>query len=306
MPTITRILCPTDFSEASQHAAEHALPIARWYGASITALHSYMPALLPASNAAAVSSRQVVPDAAELRAWEDEARAPFRTAAASGLDVTVVVEMGPAVSTILEHAEKLPADLIVMGTHGTSGFEHLLLGSVTEKLLRKSRCPVLTVPPRVQRTSKLPFEHLICAVDFSDSSLAALELAISLAVEADARLTLLHVLEWPWREPPPPELGDVPEEVAKRLEAYRREREAHARVRLEGLLPESVRMSSKPDILVLNGKAYVEVLRAAADGAADLIVMGVRGHQRLEVLAFGSSANQVVRRATCPVLTVRN
>jgi len=306
MPTIKRILCPTDFSEASRHAAEHALPIARWYGASITCLHAYMPVLLPASHAAAVSGRHVVPDATELRAWEDAARAPFGAAAAAGLDVTVVVEMGPTVPTIIEHVNGMPADLIVMGTHGTSGFEHLLLGSVTEKVLRKVRCPVLTVPPRAQVTSKVPFKHLLCAVDFSDSSLAALEYAISLAVEADARLTLLHVLEWPWREPPPPELGDMPEELVKRLEGYRREREEQVRARLEALLPESVRTASRPDVLVANGKAHVEVLRAAADGSADLIVMGVRGHQRLKVLAFGSSVNQVVRGATCPVLTVRN
>jgi nucleotide-binding universal stress UspA family protein len=264
-----------------------------------------MPVLLPASHAAAVSGRHVVPDATELRAWEDAARAPFG-AAAGELDVAVVVEMGPTVATILEHVSRMPADLIVMGTHGTSGFDHLLLGSVTEKVLRKARCPVLTVPPRAHVTSKLPFERLMCAVDFSDSSLAALENAISLAIEADARLTLLHVLEWPWREPPPPELGEMPEELARRLEGHRREREEHVRARLEALLPESVRTASRPDVLIANGKAHVEVLRAAAEGSADLIVMGVRGHQRLEVLAFGSSVNQVVRRATCPVLTVRS
>ena len=76
---------------------------------------------------------------------------------------------------ILDRAASLPADLIVMGTHGAGGFQHLVLGSVTEKVLRQAACPVLTVPPRAQATSRLPFSRLLCAVDFSDVSLAALD-----------------------------------------------------------------------------------------------------------------------------------
>jgi nucleotide-binding universal stress UspA family protein len=85
--------------------------------------------------------------------------------------------------------------LIVMGTHGTSGFQHLVLGSVTERVLRKAACPVLTVPPRAHATSRIPFSRLLCAIDFSESSLVALQFALSLAEESDARLTMLHVLE---------------------------------------------------------------------------------------------------------------
>lgn len=303
--TITHILCPTDFSEPSRHAAEQAIAIARQYRASITVLHTYMPVLLPALQPAAAASGDAIPDAAALARLHDETRAPFQGVADEGLHVEAIVEMGPTVATILDRAATLPADLIVMGTHGTSGFEHLMLGSVTEKVLRKARCPVLTVPPRAKATSRLRVEHLICAVDFSDSSLAALELALSLAQEGRARLTLLHVLEWPWDEPPPPRLDELPNEMARQLAAYRHERERHMRERLEQLVPDEVRAACQVDVELAHGKSYVELLRAATEVRADMIVLGVRGHHRLEVLAFGSTANQVVRRATCPVLTVR-
>jgi nucleotide-binding universal stress UspA family protein len=89
------------------------------------------------------------------------------------------------------------ADLLVMGTHGRSGFEQLLLGSVTEKVLRKASCPVLTVPRRhpdaVPETPVL-FKEILCPVDFSDCSMRALNHAMSLAQEADAHLTVLHVM----------------------------------------------------------------------------------------------------------------
>ena len=119
------------------------------------------------------------------------------------MHVDVVVEVGQAIPHILSAAAVTHADLIVLGTHGASGFEHLLLGSVTEKVLRKAPCPVLTVPPRAHNTSALPFKKILAAVDFSDSSLAALGAALSVAQEADAQLTILHVLDWPEFEPMP-------------------------------------------------------------------------------------------------------
>ena len=85
----------------------------------------------------------------------------------------------------------------MIGTHGAGGFEHLVLGSAAEKVLRKATCPVLTVPPHARATSKLPFKRILCPVDFSDSSRAALDFAFSLAQEGDAELTILHVFEWP-------------------------------------------------------------------------------------------------------------
>ena len=303
MAPITRILCPIDFSEASQHAIEHAIVIARWYKASITALHVYNPAFTPIPGLPPLESRVPEPELTRVRA---ETSKCFERAIASGVGLDVVVDVGQPAARILVRSVDAHSDLIVMGTHGASGFEHLLLGSVTEKVLRKARCPVLTVPPHAQATSTLPFRRLLCAIDFSDSSLRGLELACSLAKESKAALTLLHVVEWPWHEPPPPVLEDLPSDQAAALAEFRRYVEKSAIERLRALTPEAGEDGWVREPRVVHGKPYTEILRVAAEVRADLLVMGVHGRNVADVMLFGSTTNQIVRRATCPVLTLRN
>ena len=303
MVSIKRILCPVDFSEASRHAIDHAIALAQWYQASITTLHVCSPMFMPVPGLPSPEDR--VPDA-EMKRAHDEAAGGFERAKAAGVRVDVLVDVGRPTQQILDRAASLPADLIVMGTHGTSGFEHLVLGSVTEKVLRKAPCPVLTVPPHAQATSQLPFRRLLCAVDFSGHSLTALEFACSLAQESHAALTTLHVIEWPWEEPPAPRLQDLPREQATALAEFRRYVEKTASDRLETLVPDAVRNRCAPESRVANGKSYVEILHIATEIAADLIVMGVHGRNVVDLLLFGSTTNQVVRRATCPVLTLRH
>ena len=160
------------------------------------------------------------------------------------------------------------------------------------------------MPPRVQATSQLPFQRLLCAVDFSDASLDGVRSALSLAQESGAALTLLHVLEWPWQEPPPPRLEELPFEQGFALAEFRRYSEESAKKRLESFIPASAPTSGVTTRL-RNGKPYVQILHVAAEERADLIIIGVRGRNPLDVALFGSTTNQVVRRATCPVLTLR-
>ena len=299
---ITRILCPVDFSEASRPAIEHATVIARWYKASITALHVYEPMFMPIPGLPPRESR--VPES-ELTRVQVQATRCFEDATASGVNVNVVVDVGQPAAQILVRSDAAHSDLIVMGTHGTSGFERLLLGSVTEKVLRRATCPVLTVPPHTHSTSTLPFRRLLCAVDFSDSSLRGLELACSLAKQSTAALTLLHVVEWPWHEPPPPVLEELPSDQAAALAEFRRYVETSAIARLRALTPEAGEGHCVIEPRVAHGKPYTEILRVATEDRADLIVIGVHGRNAADVMLFGSTTNQIVRRATCPVLTLR-
>lgn len=300
---ITRILCPVDFSGASRHAIEHAIVIARWYKASITALHVYHPMFMPIPGLPPRESR--VPES-ELTRVQVETTRCFEDAAASGVNVNVVVDVGQPADQILVRSDATHSDLIVMGTHGTSGFEHLLLGSVTEKVLRRAICPVLTVPPHTHSTSTLPFRRLLCAVDFSDSSQRGLELARSLAKQSNAALTLLHVVEWPWHEPPPPVLEELPPDQAAALAEFRRYVEKSAIDRLRALTLEAGEGHCVIEPRVVHGKPYTEILRVATEDRADLIVIGVHGRNAADVMLFGSTTNQIVRRATCPVLTLRS
>ena len=298
---IARILCPTDFSDASTHAVDLATMIAGWYKARIAALHVVSAATLPEFSLSPGGSV----DEVALDDRRTATAAYFAEASRAGVGIDVFLEVGSPAALIVDKAAALPADLIVMGTHGTSGFQHMMLGSVTERVLRKAGCPVLTVPPRAHATSQIPFNKLLCAIDFSESSMAALQFALSLAEESDARLTMLHVLEWPWDEPPSPRIEDLPVAQGAALAEYRSYREKMALMGLEALVPDSLHISQPPARRLANGKPHVQILEVARDEASDLIVIGVHGRNPFDMMLFGSTANQVVRRATCPVLTLR-
>jgi len=245
-----------------------------------------------------------VPDVERQRV-HGETAAFVRASGIAGVDVDVCVGVGQPVAVVLERAATLATDLIVMGTHGASLFEHLLLGSVAEKVLRRASCPVLTVPPRAHATARLPFKRVLCAVDFSEWSTAAVELASSLARESSADLELLHVVEWPWDEPPPPAFSELPAEQASALLEFRRYLVRGATRRLESLVSDGVRDRCSATVQVVHGKPSVQLLRVAAETGADLLVLGVHGRNPIDRALFGSTTDQVVRRATCAVLTVR-
>ena len=298
MRQFLRILCPIDFSDESRHALEHAAQFAQWYDAAITGLFVYSPVFTPAPGPGIESSPMPpVIETIDKRAYEDDVLSFMRHTTSPEIEVAAEVRIGLPAQEIVNAATSLPADLIVIGTHGTSGFEHLMLGSITEKVLRTSRVPVLTVPPRAQATSKLPFQEVLCPVDFSSCSRDAVHLALSVAEAGDANLTILHVLESVGEAPITTRHLNVPE--------FRREYRQWAIEELRALLPDDAADRCRPTTCVVEGKPYVEILNAAAHDGTDLIVMGVHGRNPLDLMLFGSTTNQVVRRATCPVLTVR-
>jgi nucleotide-binding universal stress UspA family protein len=307
---LERILLPTDFSETSAHALEQAGTLAGWYGSTVVALHVHSPLLQSAATLGSTAPYGLgVPaydEAAELQRLDGQTRSFLEPISRAGVPVEVVVDVGRPAHQILERATTLPADLIVIGTHGLSGFQHLVLGSVAEKVLRRAPCPVLTVPPKTHATSALPFREIVCPVDFSDSSLAAVTVALSIAGESRASLTLLHSVEWPWDEPPAPNLDELPAHERHDLAEFRRYLETQAKARLSSLVPVQSQGASNLRHLVRHGKPHRQVLAVAAEQQADLIVIGVHGRNALDMAFFGSTTNQVVRHATCPVLTVRS
>jgi universal stress protein A len=200
----------------------------------------------------------------------------------------------------------MPADLLVLGTHGRSGFERLVLGSVAEKVLRKAECLVLTVPriaPEVVPGAAVLFKQIVCGVDFSECSMRALECAMSMAQEADAHLTVIHVIELP---------PDIPREIhenlllgPRSLREYIALAEEDRRHRLNDAIPETVRTFCRVETVLTTGKPYREILRVAAHSKADLLVIGIHGRGPVDRLLFGSTAQHLVCQASCPVLTLR-
>jgi nucleotide-binding universal stress UspA family protein len=227
----------------------------------------------------------------ELQAW-------LAPAVHAGVKTDTLFAEGRPSSCILQEAQRVTADLVVMGTHGVGGFERLVLGSVAEKVLRTATCPVLTVPPADITGASIPYSRLLCPVDFSESSLAAVRVALAFAEEADAHLSILHVVDWPPDEGLLVERVDAPE--------FRAIVEGRIRPRLDALVPDDARLWCKPASRVAYGKAYRRILELAERERSDLIVIGVRGRNPIDLAVFGSTTNQIVRHATCPVLTVRS
>ena len=293
-----QIICPVDFSESSVRAFAHAAAIARWYDAQLTALH-----VVPTFETIQVLGdlgypvRVVTPTPRE-QVLEEMTRT--LNLAAVSPRATPIAEAGDPQTTVIDQALSKKADLIVMGTHGRRGFKRLLLGSVTEAVLREAPCPVLTVPPHAPAgvSQTVTFKRILCPIDFSPSALQALGFALDLARQADGRVTLLHVVEWLAEEEPRASAHfNVPE--------YRRYMVEDGQERLRNLVFEESRAWVEIDDVVVFGRTYREILRAAESKPADLIVMGAQGRGAIGLALFGSTTQQVVRGAMCPVLTVR-
>lgn len=302
MITIRRILCPVDFSRFAHHAYEQAVALAREFGAEITVVHACAVApvtsLAPMGAPLALEPARLTGEArralmAELREFTDDADA-------GGLPVKTAINEHEPVDAIVGTATSWPADLIVMGTHGRSGFERLMLGSVTEKVLRKAPCPVLTVPRRMTSAKHgVTFSRILCAVDFSPASLRALEYATSIAAAEGPGVQALHVIELF------AEGAGMRDELILDTPDFRGALIRDAQRRLHEFVSDDVRQRCPIAESVTMGKAYREILRIAADERADLIVLGVQGRTAADLLLFGSTTQHVVRQAECPVLTIR-
>jgi nucleotide-binding universal stress UspA family protein len=281
---IGRILCPVDFSSFSERALRFGGAFAAWFGAELTVIW------VQSGGWRGHGARHALEDGGQTLQ-------SFTASVLGSRSVHLLTARGPVVPEIFKAAATV--DLIVMGTHGATGLERLLVGSVAEKVLRKAPCPVITVPRLAPPASgaDLALETILCAVDFSPSSTRAFKYALSLAKKAHGRLLLLHALEW---------FAEEDDEAAPGANgAAFPTSEQDALAQLEELVPSDARSQCDPGALVGYGNPALEVLRVAAERRADLIVLGVQGRGTLDLTLFGSTAQQVVRDAMCPVLTVK-
>jgi nucleotide-binding universal stress UspA family protein len=292
MIEINRILCPIDFSECSDSALWYAMKMAARYGASLHVLH-VMPPLPPVASAVAADGRQLA--TRNLNSAIERWREP-------GVDVGAeLVESASPSEQIMQRAEALAVDLVVTGSHGRTGMRRMLLGSVVEQLLHHCRQPVLVVPAGLDRSRPertIGVSRILCAIDFSAASVAALAYALSIAEEADATLTLLNVIELP------PELINPPQPPDFNIESARADTEAERLAKLRALIPEHASEYCTVETLVLEGGASRQILRVAEQQQTELIVLGVHGRNPLALAVFGSSSKDVITRAHCPVLVV--
>src|SRR5712671_3949218 len=290
---IKLILCPIDFSEFSVSAYQHALSVAEHYQAKLVAQHIVELWRHPSADFAASAGLYEEYSQALRESGKKQLEEFVENHTHDEIQPELVVQIGVAADSILSFAQLQKADVIVMGTHGRRGFDRLMLGSVTDRVMRRAPCPVLvasnphdSVAAGKERGDVHHLSRILFCADFSENSERALNYAISATAEYDAELTLLHVLE-----------GVT--SPAKTEEAI-----AAATARLDKLIPLEGRKNVKIKTAVRIGKPYWQIIQLALEAQIDLVTMGVRGRGALDLAVFGSTTYRVIQLGSCPVLAV--
>lgn len=285
--SISKIMVTTDFSEISDRALDYAIALARRYDARIYLAHVISPDPFQfAEPQLAQATYEKVRQAAEEGITDILISGKLR-----GVPHEVLMEEGnvwPSLESLIVRNE---IDLVVVGTHGRGKVQKLLIGSVAEEIFRKADCAVLTVGPVAKKThgKEVDLNRILFATDFGPGAEKAAAYAFSLAQEHNATLTLLHVIE---------------SAAAYTEESVARQREINV-VRMRQLMPPGSENWCKPEFRATFGAAVEEILIAARESNADLIVMGAKARKGLAGHAPLTVAYSVVTKATCPVLTVR-
>jgi universal stress protein A len=283
---LSKILMATDFTKASQLALPYAGALARQYGGKVLLLHAIEP---EPHLGVPLDPLPVEADQARISAEHELADLSQSGFVCNVLQDTIV-ERGDISIVIADVVRRREIDLIVVGTHGRQGLAKLLLGSEAETIYRGETCPVLAVGPRVvpleRRLWKI--KTILFPTDGSESSLAALPYALSLAEDNKACLILLQLMP------------SVPADCREGDEASGRET-------LRLLVPHEVHNWCRPEFVVRFEFPAEGILRLAREREAKLIVMGVKPSPKHALSGHSpwAVASQVVAEANCPVLTVR-
>jgi len=287
---IRRILLPTDLSKAADRALKQAVELAAQHRAKIDILHvATLEKLDPANFQQSLN--------AYMAKVEDEVFSDLATRSDAiktrGLAVeTVVVRRLYPVEGILERIRETEPDVVVMGTHGRSGFRKLLLGSVAARIVLESPCPVMTVAMDAEvAEGEKGFDPILVPVDFSEYSEKAVETAQALRAPS-GRLILEHVVSSPVH--PSLYAGGV-----TKLFQLHPELPSLIGNKLSELY------QGPGEIVVTEGSIVEEILETARSKKAQLIVMGTRGLSRPDYLLLGSVTERVIGRAKVPVFAVK-
>jgi nucleotide-binding universal stress UspA family protein len=298
-PFIHRILLATDGSAYAVRAEEYALFLASAWGAGLdmVSVLEFPPGMNPEYPINDVYLGQLRKEA------DRHLDRLAERASQVGLSARKQIVVGIPSQKITAVARDNGDDLVVLGTHGRTGLQHVLLGSTAERVIRGAPCPVLAVRGRKPGSAQVPdhsspiaVRRMLVPIDFSDCSLEALEYAIQVARSLNAAITILHVME-------PVAYGlDFTLSHPSELE----EKRVKLSHRLRDLAAAATGCGLQADEVLRGGLPADSILDHARSQAVDLIVMGTHGRRGISHLVNGSVTEAVLRRADCPVLTVRS
>ncbi|TNE70269.1 universal stress protein [bacterium] len=321
MKTISNILVPTDFSKGSEIAYRYANDLALKFGGKVDLLH-----VIPAFRYLSESIKQLgLPFDMDKQVYphlQKDAKIKLEQAMAHQFDDAVRGNTFSMIErkvdeAIIEKAKQGAYDLVLIGAQGANE-NQLVHGTITERVIRFSSVPVLTVPPEIP---KHPVRKLLVPTDGSKTSLASLPYAIFMVDSLGGELTLLHVLEMfgteaenETRDKNKDELTSIRDVILKKTEEYlAKNSKISCKIRRESL-------ELYDTLIVQHGseskeyKLYTKVVKGVsshfeivdyANDHADMIVMTTHGRSGLEHLLLGSTTETVVRHAKRPVLTYK-
>jgi nucleotide-binding universal stress UspA family protein len=284
MIRIKKIMVPVDFSEPSKKAVNYGLSLALEFEARLILAHIVAYDSL-AYLTAKTHLLELIP-------------ADYR----ERIEFELIVKSGEVRQELLGIVEDKEIDLVVMGSRGRSYFERMLLGSVTERMLRKVHVPVLTVShldpeKELLKPGPVPLHNLLYATDLTVGSESGLEFSIRLARGLDAQLTVVHVLQ-------PMDLALLGMETTAFIPDYVAGIRAEAAERLNRLVALFSDGSVPIKTVLAEGVPYETINALAEEHKADLVVINLQGKGRLERALLGATAERVIRTATVPVLSL--
>ncbi len=292
---IRKILYPTDFSRCAKHGLTYAVRLAEHFGAELQLFHAillhgddpYNPAYhFPDRDEIHRRVKEVADSEMGLLVEDQSTQLTIRQVQRRG------IYAGPL---ILEYAQEHDIDLIIMGTHGHRGPAHLLLGSVADEVVRRARCPVLTLRELTEPRALAAPQSILVPVDFSDHSRRSVALARDLAQRYGARLQLLHV-----NEP-----INFPEFYDLAVPSPGEELERRSLEALHELMAAVGGPEVPFEVHAAVGRPAIEIAAFADQQASDLVVIATHGLTGIQRLVMGSTAEKVVRVCASPVLSVK-
>ncbi len=302
MIPLDHILVPIDFSDTSREALPYAYKIAGKFGSKITLLHAitmfeYDPYGSQKSFSSADDLYESIEESANNYCDEIIENA---NETSKKLSIEKVMERGISPHEVITgYAKNNIVNLIVMATHGRSGVAHVLLGSVTEKVIQTASCPVLvTKKPKHADLQELLFNNILVPTDFSESSRQAMEYAVVLAKEYNAKINLMHSLEVRFH----------PAYYAAGVESiFQLDPDIKPRIqaRLEAFLQSFDLSGIEVATSITEGSSHTQIVKQAQSQKHDLIVMSTRGHDEIADYLIGSTTDRVIKSAPCPILVTR-
>ncbi len=291
------IACATDLSDAARHATEQGIALAREFQSQLLVCH-----VIDLPTPTMYGEAYLAPEEHLNRNLEYAQRHIEELMADRRIRWEARICVGQPAEELYRIAREDGVQIMVTATHGRKGLKRLLLGSVTERLMRTLPSPLLvvrgeetdSVEPRAEASH---FSRILVGCDFSPDADLAFQHALSLAQEFQSELHLAHVIEMPTYT-----------ELFKPVLEHRRSSTAAMKefmqVKIDALIPEDARHWCRASTVLLEGQPYAQLLDYAGQAAIDLIVLGRRGHGVLNTMFIGSTTDRIIRNAGCAVLSV--